>query len=668
MAGNHVQYLIDKNLYHIKVKRYMTEKSSETFDFMKRFNHDVPMPSEYMSGYKIKETKGMVYMQLRMDISPYTTWQGWVIKSAILSNKSENQLGTTVAPVVAAKPYLQVVITQQKTRYLVTVEPHSFQPFLMKQLEEDMKTKYYAKKDSSGIFHLPISEYENFYLKWKEYCRVTNSSGYDFMKDFEFACIPKYTDYPQVEFKLTPYQHQIEAYHFGMQRDTFLIADEQGLGKSCESIQIAIGKKEQFGYPHCLVICGVNSLKQNWVNEIKLHSNEKGHILGFRKKRVGDSNRKFKDLELVEQGQIEDYFLITNAESLRNKKIASKIKDLCEQKIIGMVIVDEFHKINNVNSQQGANLLKVNAETMIALTGTPILNNPLDLYPILRWLGYEKHSLSVFKKHYTITGGEHNQIIGYRHMEELTKNLSTLMLRRKKEDVLDLPDKVYLDEYVEMSPAQEKIYQEVYDALLSDIDLISNSLNPLSKMLRLRQATAHTGILSSTVQESCKIDRLKELVENTVTENRKVIIFSNWTEVTDRVEAELKAYHPLVITGNTPDSKRQEIVHAFQEDPVEQVIIGTIGAMGTGLTLTAADTVIFMDEPWTAGAKEQAIDRAHRIGTQNTVFVYTLMCKDTIDERVHLLLQNKKDISEMVVDNSQMTKFLLGLEEKVPDK
>lgn len=458
------------------------------------------------------------------------------------------------------------------------------------------------------------------------------------------------------KFKTQPFEHQIESFNYGLTNDRWLLGDEMGLGKTKQSIDIAIAKKLQKGYKHCLIICGVNGLKWNWQNEITIHSNESGYILGqYETKnglKIGSNIQKLSDL----QKGIDSYFIITNIESLRNENILNELKKMCDNGEIGMIVADEVHKMKNPSSQQGKAFLKLQAKTMIAMTGTPLMNQPFDLYIILKWLGYEKHAFYSFKKHYGVFGGYGGyECVGYRYLDELQSQLNDIMLRRLKKDVLDLPEKTHITEYVDMTAKQEQIYKEISMEIKANIDMIKASSNPLAQLIRLRQATGYTGILSSKITESAKIDRMEELVEEAISNGKQVVIFSNWTQITDIVYARLRAkYATACITGETKDSERQSYVEDFQIGRAK-VIVGTIGAMGTGLTLTAGTVEIFMDEPWNRANKEQAEDRCHRVGTTENITIYTLVCKDTIDEKVHTLVENKGAMADAIVDGKITT-------------
>lgn len=464
------------------------------------------------------------------------------------------------------------------------------------------------------------------------------------------------------DFKTKPFEHQIEGFKYGISHNRWLLGDEQGLGKTKQVIDIAVAKKQQRGYKHCLIVCGVNGLKWNWVEEIKTHSNENAWIIGQTTRKngnivIGSTDDKLNQLtELYDDVDtpIHDaYFLITNVESLRNEAIYGTLASLCKLGIIGMIAADEVHKMKNPTSQQGKGFLKIQADTMIAMTGTPVMNQPLDLYIILKWLGYENHSFYAFKNHYCVMGGYGNyQIVGYNHLDDLQNQLNEFMLRRLKADVLDLPEKTRINEYVEMTPKQAQLYKEVYNSIMANIDMVKAATNPLAEMIRLRQTTGYTGILSSTIQESAKLDRMEELVEDARANGKKVVIFSNWTQMTNAIYDRLysKGYGVSCITGETKDEDRQTIKNLFQESENCNVLIGTIGAMGTGLTLTAGTVEIFVDEPWNMALKEQAEDRCHRIGQNENITIYTLLTKNTIDERIHELVEKKGAMANMLVD------------------
>lgn len=466
------------------------------------------------------------------------------------------------------------------------------------------------------------------------------------------------------KFKTKPFAHQIDGVRFGLNKRKFLLCDDQGLGKTKQIIDFVGCLEKTDTINKVLIVCGVNSLKYNWQYEIGVHSDEKGWVLGTRFRKTtgkayeGSTKDKLDDLDNLPDCR----YIITNIETLRagaekitkskyHFPIAEKLQELCKNGTISVIAFDECHKSKEPTSLQSRAMINVQAKYMVAMSGTPLMNNPLDLYFPMKWLGYENHSFYQFKQHYCTLGGwGGSQVVGYKNLEEIRAMMDNIMLRRLKTEVLDLPEKIRKIEYVDMTPKQNQIYKEVYNGVMSDLQKIKFSNNPLSMMIRLRQATGWTGIISNTVQESAKMERMIELVQEIVASGQKAIIFSNWESITEVAKEKLKSYNPAYITGATKADERMKEVDRFQNDDKCRVIIGTIGAMGTGLTLTSAQNVIFLDSPWNMALKAQAEDRAHRIGTKGTVNIITLICKNTIDERIEELVEKKGQIADALVD------------------
>lgn len=705
--------------YKIVVKNWMTnyDKFMDSSSFLVKYNAK-PMPLCIMYGKIIKQTEKMIQMELhgdlidtvnttcmkcgktlKNDVSKYfglgpecgnhnyinpfdsdeelqkavadckdylnkITWTGWISKSAIIELIPLN--GKELEP-YEPEPFVIDITVRKSIRCNGDYSLFLKFPYNKEAVDiiRDQIIRYWLPDTKE--WELPVKCFDTLKDELSDY-KINITDNCEILR--EQVLNNNVTNYipNDYQFKVTPFEHQIEGVEYGLKYDRFLLGDEQGLGKTMQVINIAAIKKQLKNYKHCLIICGVNGLKWNWASEVAKHSNEKAYILGTRydkkgKAKIGSLNDRLEDLEELLKPEsdrcfkildsfynlTDSYFLITNIETLRNEKIIEKLKLLCEKGIINMIALDEGHKCKDPTSQQGKALLKLEAETMISMTGTPLMNNPLDLYIHLRWLGYEKHNYYAFKQHYCVFGGFGGyQVVSYRNLDQLKAQFDDIMLRRLKKDVLDLPAKIYTDEFVEMTPKQSKIYKEATMEVQNNIDKVSSAVNPLAEMIRMRQATGYTGILSSTIQESAKLDRLDELLEEIVANGNKAIVFSNWTSMTNPTFERLSKYNPAIITGKTKDRVGQE--SKFMNDDSCKVIVGTIGAMGTGLTLTAANTVIFLDEPWNDSIKKQAEDRAHRIGTKSNINIITIMCKDTIDERIHELVAKKGELSDLLID------------------
>lgn len=522
---------------------------------------------------------------------------------------------------------------------------------------KQMGTRIYNPENHT--WEMPINNIIGLCNKFENE-NIEISGVYEDLHKQEFEIdIPK-----DFEFKTKPFSHQIDGVRFGLNKKKFLLGDDQGLGKTKQIIDLVGCLEKTDTINKVLIVCGVNSLKYNWQHEIGVHSDEKGWVLGTRFRKTtgkayeGSTKDKLDDLDNLPDCR----YIITNIESLRagaekisktkyHFPLADKLAQLCKNGTISVIAFDECHKSKDPTSLQSRAMLLLSAPYMSAMSGTPLMNNPLDLYFPIHWLGYEQHSLYQFKQHYCTFGGwGGSQVVGYKNLEEIRALMEKIMIRRLKSEVLDLPEKIRKIEYVDMTPKQNQIYKEVYNGVMSDLQKIKFSNNPLSMMIRLRQATGWTGIISDKVQESAKMDRMIELVQEIVASGQKAIIFSNWESMTEIAREKLKSYNPAYITGATKADERMKEVDRFQIDDKCKVIIGTIGAMGTGLTLTAAQNVIFLDSPWNMALKAQAEDRAHRIGTKGTVNIITLVCKNTIDERIEELVEKKGQIADALVD------------------
>ena len=486
------------------------------------------------------------------------------------------------------------------------------------------------------------------------------------------------------------YSHQLDFLKYAIDRQNrgntsgFLVCDEMGCGKTIEALNLALYNKLCYKFSHCLIICCVNTSKYNWLDEVSDHTNGQyeGYILGSRKTRKGtinyngSSKNKLEDLQSGFKYNSEDegplpYFLILNVEAIRMKDgrlhpIADEIIGLINDGKINMIVIDEVHKNLSPQSQQGKQILRIKKLTKskcmwIPMTGTPIVNKPTDLFVPLRLI--DAHTVDSYwswNQKFCVYGGfGGHDIIGYKNIDLLKNILQGNMIRRLKDDILDLPDKIELLEYVENTAYQDRLMKEITADLLRNKDDIITSLNPLAKMMKLRQVNGSPELIdtdieidSQYIKKNAKLKRLLELVDEILDRNEKVVVFSNWVEPLRTIREFLKKKHPVCcFTGTMNESDRQQHKNAFINNPECKILIGTIGALGTTHTLTVANNIIFYDEPWTAADRQQAIDRCHRISTTKSVNVYTLLSKNTIDERVHSILYGKKMISNYIVDN-----------------
>lgn len=457
------------------------------------------------------------------------------------------------------------------------------------------------------------------------------------------------------EYKTTPFDYQQDGIQFGLNHNDFLLLDAPGLGKTLQLTYLAQELKEREGLEHCLIICGINTLKTNWKAEIEKHSNLSCRILGQRINRKGKLVVEGVQERLQQlKNPIEEFFVITNIETLRDDKVVAAILKNKHNKF-DMIVVDEVHKCKNPNSQQGKHLLKLNkARHKIGATGTLLLNNPLDSYVPLKWIGAERSTYSNFRYYYCNYGGPFgNMLLGFKNVNILQDQIKKYSLRRTK-DILNLPPKTIIPEYVDMSDSQSIFYNNVKEGIAQEVNQMKVKLstaNMLALVARLRQATACPSILTTDNIESSKIERAVDLSEQIVTGGDKVVIFSTFKETVYELQRQLQPYGVVVATGDQTDEEIEYAKNALQTDPNTKIFIGTWQKCGTGITLTAASYLIFIDTPWTAAEFTQASDRIYRIGTNDSVFIYNLIARDTIDERVWELVNDKEAIADYIVDD-----------------
>lgn len=465
-----------------------------------------------------------------------------------------------------------------------------------------------------------------------------------------------------------PFKHQEEAILYGLEHPCFLLLDQPGLGKSNSAIYLAEELHAQKGLEHCLIVCGVNTLKANWKREIQKFSTLSCRILGERiskKGKITYSSVKERAAELM--SPIAEFFIIMNIECLRNSDIIQALRTTKNK--IDMVVVDEAHKISS-SSQQGQNMIKMSKyKYKLALTGTLILNNPLSAYGALKWIGIEHANLTNFKSQYCVYGGfGGHQIVGYKNLNILKEEIESCSLRRLKDEVRDLPPKTIINEIVEMDDIHRKFYDDVKQGVKEECNkIVLNANNTLALTTRLRQATACPSILTTNNIISSKVSRAIDLVEEICATGEKVVIMSVFKETLNVLEKELKQYNPLCGNGDIPDAIVAKNIALFQEDPTYKVFLGTTAKCGTGITLNAASYLICIDTPWTYALQEQVEDRIDRITNKKSATIYRLICQDSVDEIVEQIIETKQAVSDFIVDDKADAQAMKILQTYIQD-
>ena len=420
------------------------------------------------------------------------------------------------------------------------------------------------------------------------------------------------------------------------------LADDMGLGKTLQAIAL-LSKVHEEKKKKSMVIMP-KSLIYNWENEIKRFSP---------KLKVGiyyGINRDFSSLKKVD-------IILTTYGTIRND-----IENLLEQKF-DLLILDESQNIKNINSQTTKAVLLLNAKKRVALSGTPIENNLLELYSLFRFLNPEMFgSVQEFTNDYIVPIQKYSDTST---IEELRKKIYPFLLRRVKKEVLaDLPDKIEKLVYVDMNDEHRRFYEERRKYYYSLLEKNTSSQGNFDKFFVLQAINELRHIVSSPELESKKIISSKKevLIENVIEaieNNHKVLVFVNYLSSIESICDSLKEnkIKYLKMTGQTKD--RQNLVDKFQNDSRYKVFVMTLKTGGVGLNLVSADTIFIYDPWWNTTVENQAIDRAYRLGQDKTVFAYKMIMRNTIEEKILKLQEIKnKLLDDLISEDNLSTKNL----------
>ena len=420
------------------------------------------------------------------------------------------------------------------------------------------------------------------------------------------------------------------------------LADDMGLGKTLQAIALLSNLHEEKKKKSMVIM--PKSLIYNWENEIKKFSP---------KLKVGvyyGINRDFSSLKKVD-------VILTTYGTIRND-----IENLLEHKF-DLLILDESQNIKNINSQTTKAVLLLNAKKRVALSGTPIENNLLELYSLFRFLNPEMFgSVQRFTNSYILPIQKYSDTST---IEELKKKIYPFLLRRVKKEVLeDLPDKIEKLVYVDMNDEHRRFYEERRKYYYSLLEKNTSSQGNFDKFFVLQAINELRHIVSSPELETKKIISSKKevLIENVIEaieNNHKVLVFVNYLSSIESICDSLKEnkIKYLKMTGQTKD--RQNLVDKFQNDSRYKVFVMTLKTGGVGLNLVSADTIFIYDPWWNTTVENQAIDRAYRLGQDKTVFAYKMIMRNTIEEKILKLQEIKnKLLDDLISEDNLSTKNL----------
>jgi SWI/SNF-related matrix-associated actin-dependent regulator 1 of chromatin subfamily A len=422
-----------------------------------------------------------------------------------------------------------------------------------------------------------------------------------------------------------PLQHQKEAIEKLAGSRRFILADDMGLGKTTCTIIAAL----ETGAKKILIICPA-SLKINWQREIENYSDRPVYI---------SEGKKFST---------ESDFVIVNYDILKNfHDTKEKDNSLLNQSNFDLVILDEAHMISNPQAQRTKiiNHFVKNIKRVWLLTGTPMTSRPMNYYNLLNiiespvaqnWMAYAIR----YCQGYQFMAGRRKvwNVTGASNLEELRDRTSKQILRRLKEDVLDLPDKIISPVYLRLkSKEYEELMGEYYAWYDKNPDEASSLTVQFSKLMKVRKVISNE-----------KTKQTIEIVENIIEQGKKVIVFTNFTDSLQTIYQHF-GKQAVYLDGSCSKPHRQKAVDEFQDNEKIKVFVGNIKAAGVGLTLTSAEVVIMNDLSFVPAEHSQAEDRAYRYGQKNNVLVYYPLYENTIEGAIYDILNRKKQIIRTVM-------------------
>ncbi|MGU8551342.1 DEAD/DEAH box helicase [Clostridium perfringens] len=471
-------------------------------------------------------------------------------------------------------------------------------------------------------------------------------------KEFKRKLVPK-----ALNVELRPYQkegfkwiNEITDLGFGG-----VLADDMGLGKTLQIIAFLLSQKKSKS-----IVVVPTSVIYNWMDEFEKFapSIRIGLVHGSKSKRdkvLRDFKRglgiKIEEENLKEKSYEKYDVLLTTYGTLKNDKKAY------ENLSFDYCIIDEAQNIKNPVAQATLSVKNIKSRCNIALTGTPIENNLMELWSIFDFVmpGY-LFTKERFRERF---------ILDESNLSELKSLITPFILRRLKEDVLsELPEKLEKKYLVEMKGKQKQLYSFYVKAIKNQLNENKSSekcgrdkINLFAYLTKLREICLDPSlVVPDYTGGSSKLTVVKEIVKDASESGKKILLFSQFTSVLKKIEEDFKKedISYLYLDGGTSAKDRVERVKKFNEDSNIKVFLISLKAGGVGLNLTSASVVIHFDPWWNPAVEDQATDRAHRFGQENKVEVIKLVAKDTIEEKIVLMQEDKRELIQSLMDGKTM--------------
>jgi SNF2 family DNA or RNA helicase len=465
------------------------------------------------------------------------------------------------------------------------------------------------------------------------------------------------------KFKMKPYAHQLTALEKSWNRETYAYFMEMGTGKTkvlIDNLAMLYDKGKVDG----ALIIAPKGVIGTWYNQ-ELPNHLPDHIENVTVLWQPNITKKQQEqLDSLFEPEEHLHILIMNVEAFSTTKgrdFAAKFLSSHNT----LMAIDESTTIKTPSAKRTKNILKLaeDAKYRRIMTGSPVTKNPLDLYSQCEFLSpwlLDFTSYYAFRNRYAemktlhLHGRSVQVVDKFKNLGELSDQLKGFSYRVLKEDCLDLPDKIYMKRNIKLSPDQKKLYLQMKETALANLNGKQvTTVNALTQLMRLHQITCgHFTSDDGSTQPivNNRIDELMDVLEET---EGKAIIWAHYQyDITEIIKAIVKEYGPGSVVdyyGLTPQDERQPNIKKFQDDPRCRFMVGTPSTGGYGITLTAANTVIYYSNGYDLEKRLQSEDRAHRIGQQKSVTYVDLICDETVDEKIVKALRKKINIASEVL-------------------
>ena len=465
------------------------------------------------------------------------------------------------------------------------------------------------------------------------------------------------------KFKTKPYAHQLTALEKSWNRETYAYFMEMGTGKTkvlIDNLAMLYDKGKVNG----ALIVAPKGVIGTWYNqEIPTHMPD--HIESvsvlWQSNITKEQSRKLGTL--FKTGE-ELHILIMNVEAFST----TKGRDFARKFLSShntLMAIDESTTIKNPKAKRTKNILDLVpfSKYRRIMTGSPVTKNPLDLYSQCKFLSHwhlDFESYYAFRARYAImktaniSGRQIQLVSGFKNLAELSDKLQPFSYRVLKSDCLDLPDKIYMKRHIKLSSDQLKVYDQMKKEALATLNGKKvTTVNALTQLMRLHQITCGHFTSDDGVTQPIKNNRIDELMDVLEETEGKAIIWAHYQyDITNIIKEVTKVHGPGSIVdyyGLTPQSERQGNIKKFQNDDKCRFLVGTPQTGGYGITLTAANTVVYYSNGYDLEKRLQSEDRAHRIGQKKSVTYVDLICEETVDDKIVKALRKKINIASEVL-------------------